>query len=147
MANTFNIQILRDGYRNFVIRLTGEIDQTVLGGPIDFPQAALTNVATMNPPCTGLRVDRVKYSLPNGSPLDVQLWWQATTNELFWGVSGGDDNDFWNFGGLTNNATPGATGNIVWSTSGGTSATVIAGGFLTFAVIIECVKLHVQYPL
>lgn len=148
MANSFNTQILRDGDRNFVIRITGEIDLTTT--PVaDIPVTQLTNVATMNPPCQALRVDRVKYSLPHGSPLDVQLWWQATTNELFWGMSGGDDSDFWNFGGLTNNASPGATGNIMWSTSGASTYSTATGigAALTFAVIVECVKLRVQYPL
>lgn len=144
MANSSNTQILRDGDRNFVIRITGEIDLTA---PADIPVTQLTTVATMSPPCLALRVDRVKFSLPHGCPLDVQLWWQATTNELFWGMAGGDDNDFWNFGGLTNNASPGATGNIMWSTSGATGATAVSGGTWTFAVIVECVKLHVQYPL
>lgn len=144
MANSFNTQILRDGYRNFVIRITGEIDASA-GAGVDITPQQLTNIATMNPPCLALRVDRVKYSLPHGCPLDVQLYWQATTNELFWGMSGGDDNDFWNFGGLTNNATPGATGNIMWATSGATAVTA-SSGFYTFAVIVECVKLQVQYP-
>lgn len=144
MAFTSNTQIMRDGYRNFVIRLTG----TCAPGDADQVPTRLVDISTLNPPCTALRVDRVKYSLPHGSPLDVQLWWEATTNELFWGVSGGDDDDFWNFGGLTNNAAPGATGNIMWGTSGATS-TEPAGTnvVLTFAVIVECTKLHVKYPL
>jgi hypothetical protein len=144
MANSYNIQVLRDGYRNFVVRVTGEID---MGAPADITPVALTNIATMNPPCKALRVDRVKYSLPHGCPLDVQLYWQATTNELFWGMAGGDDTDAWNFGGLTNNATPGATGNILFATTGATGATAQAGNFWTFACIVECVKLQAQYPL
>lgn len=144
MANSYNTQILRDGYRNFVIRLTGEID--IGTTPTDFAPTQLTNVATMNPPCLALRVDRVKFSLPAGANLDVQLYWQATTNLLFWGVAGGDENDAWNFGGLTNNASPGATGNIMWGTTGVTGTSAQAGNFLTFAVIVECTKLQVQYP-
>ena len=144
MAFTSNTQVLRDGYRNYVIRLTGEC----VSGDADVAPTVLVDVTTLNPPCTALRVDRVKYSLPNGSPLDVQLWWQATTNVLFSGMSGGDDGDYWNFGGLTNNAAPGATGNIMWGTSGATSTEPApAGTVLTFAVIVECVKLHVKYPL
>ena len=145
MANTFNTQVLRDGMRNFVIRVTGEIDLTV-ATPIDIPVTQLTTVATMSPPCLALRVERVKYSQPNNSNLDVQLWWQATTNELFWGMSGGDDSEFSNFGGLTNNATPGATGDIMFSTTGVGGTATAANGFLTFACIIECVKLQPQYP-
>ncbi len=146
MANSYNTQILRDGFRNFVIRVTGEIDLTV-ATPIDIPPTQLTTIANLNPPCKALRVDRVKYSQPNNSNLDVQLWWQATTNELFWGMSGGDDSDFWNFGGLTNNAAPGATGDIMFSTSGVAGTPTTASGSLTFAVIVECVKLQTEYPL
>lgn len=145
MANSFNTQILRDGYRNFVIRVTGEIDMT--GTPGDIAPTPLTTIASMNPPCKALRVDRVKYSLPHGSPLDIQLWWQATTNVLFWGMSGGDDDEFANFGGITNNAGVGVTGDILFSTSGATGLTGVTGQMLTFAVIVECTKLKVQYPL
>lgn len=145
MANTYNMQVLRDGARNFVIRVTGEIDLTI-ATPIDIPVTQLTTVASMNPPAKALRVDRVKFSQPNSSNLDVQLWWQATTNELFWGMSGGDDNEFSNFGGLTNNATPGATGDIMFSTTGVGGTPTTANGFLTFAVIVECTKLGVTTP-
>lgn len=144
MANSFNTQILRDGDRNFVVRVTGEID---MSAPGDIAPTALTNIATMNPPCLALRVDRVKYSLPHGCPLDIQLLWQATTNVIFWGMAGGDDGEFSNFGGLTNNAGAGVTGNILFATTGATGQTAQAGNFWTFAVIVECVKLKVQYPL
>lgn len=144
MAFNSNTQILRDGFRNLVVRLTG----TCVVGDADQVPTVIINVASLNPPCTAVRVDRVKYSQPNGHPLDVQLYWQATTNELFSGMSSGDDGDYWNFGGLTNNATPGATGNIMWGTSGATDVGGhTAGTILTFAIIIECVKLHVQYPI
>ena len=147
MANSYNIQVLRDGPRNFVVRVTGEIDMTV-APPADIAPTVLVDVANLNPPCSAVRVDRVKYSLPNGTPLDVQLWWQATTNELFFGAGGGDDGDYWNFGGLTNNAAPGATGNILFSTSGITGQEAVNGTSvygpetLTFAMIVECVKLQ-----
>lgn len=145
MANTYETQIMRDGARNFVIRVTGEIDLS--GTPTDIAPTQLTDVSTMNPPCAGLRVLRVKFSLPAGTPLDVQLYWQATVNQLFWGMSGGDDNDFDNFGGLTNNAAAGATGNIMFATTGATGATAQAGNFWTFAVIVECAKILPQYAL
>jgi len=143
MANSYNTQILRDGMRNFVIRVTGEIDLTA---PTDIAPIALTNIATMNPPCLALRVDRVKFSLPHGCPLDVQLWWDATAPVLFWGMAGGDDNEFSNFGGITNNAGVGKTGNILFGTTGATGATAQAGNFWTFACIVECVKLQPIYP-
>lgn len=144
MAFVTNTQVMRDGYRNFVIRLTG----TCVVGDADQAPTILINVSALNPPCTAIRVDRVKYSLPNGHPLDIQLWWQATSNVLFEGMSGGDDGEYTNFGGLTNNNAPGATGNVMWGSSGATDVlNFTAGTVLTFAVIIECTKLHVQYPL
>jgi hypothetical protein len=142
MAFAFNTQVMRDGYRNFVIRLTG----TCVAGDADLAPAVLIDVTTLNPPCSLLRVDRVKYSLPNGSPLDIQLWWQATSNVLFEGMSGGDDMDVWNFGGLFPPNVAGLTGNIMWGTSGATSAEPTANTVLTFAVIVECVKLQPKYP-
>ena len=132
-------QVLRDGARNFVIRLSGE---ATLGTDTDQTPLILVDVTTLHPPCLALRVDRVKFSLPNGSPLDISLWWQATTNQLFWGMSGGDDNEFSNFGGLTNNASPGATGNIMWGATGLTGNTTEGTVTLTFAVIVECTKLQ-----
>lgn len=146
MANSYNIQVLRDGFRNFVVRVTGEVDLTV-AIPIDIPETALTSVATMNPPCAGLRVMKVVYSQPNNSNLDVQLWWNATTPELFYGMSGGDTGDFNNFGGLTNNAAPGATGDILFATSGVAGTTTVTNGALTFACIVECVKINPVFPL
>ena len=62
-------------------------------------------------------------------------------------MGGGDDNDFDNFGGLTNNATPGATGNILFSTTGATAQTAQAGNFWTYACIVECAKVNPQYAL
>jgi len=145
MANSYNTQVLRDGYRNYVVRVTGEIQGVATTGGTDIANTMLINVANLNPPCKAIRVDRVKYSLPNGSPLDVQLLWDATTPELFWGMDSGDSGDFWNFGGLTNNAPPGWTGNILFATSGAAACT--SATLYTFAVIVECVKQGVEAPL
>lgn len=145
MANSYNTQILRDGYRNFVIRVTGEIDLSVTP-VVDIAPTQLTTIASLSPPCTALRVMKAQWSVPPGTPLDVQLWWQATSNELFWGAGSGDQGDFTTYGGLTNNASPGATGDIMFSTSGAAGATTVASGNWTFALILECVKQNAQYP-
>jgi hypothetical protein len=137
-AATYTIQKLLDGYRNVVYRVVGEVTDT------DVPQTTLIQLSALSPVPTSLRIDRVKYSLPNASNLDVQLWWDATSPELIWGVSGGDDGEFNNFGGITNNAPPGFTGNILFSTSGAVSASTQV---LTFAVIVECVKQRVNFEV
>lgn len=144
MANSYTTQVLRDGPRNLVVRVTGEIQGVASTGGTDIGPVAITSIATGSPPCTGLRVDRVKFSIPHGCPLDVNLYWDATTPELFWGVGGGDDDEFSNFGGLTTNAPPGATGDIMFGTSG--AAALTTATLYTFALIVECVKLGTKLP-
>ncbi len=151
--SSFNIQQVHDGYRNVVYRVTGVVDSGTTGsvGPGDIPPTMLIDVSTLNPPCEAIRIDRVKFSLPHGSPIDVQLYWDATERELAWGMGGGDDNDFWNFGGLSNNMPPGWTGDLLFATSGANAVPVTdpvyEGGPLTFAVIVECVKQKIHYPV
>lgn len=147
MSN-YNIQKMLDGYRNVVYRVAGQVDNVAAGGgsigPGDIPLTVLIDITTLNPIPKSIRIDRVKFSLPHGTPLDVNVWWQATTPELVWGMGGGDDNEFSNFGGLTNNAPAGFTGNILFSTTGGgaTPASVY-----TFAFIVECVKQKVNFEI
>lgn len=143
MAIVYNTQVMRDGYRNYVIRLTGTC---IPGTDADQVPTLLINASALNPPCLGLKVERVKYSLPNASNLDINLFWQATTPLLFTGMAGGDDQDFSNFGGLFSSQPAGFTGNIMWGSSGLTGA-VAGSGPLTFAVIVECSKLETLYPL
>jgi hypothetical protein len=153
----YSTQVMRDGYRNYVIRLAG---YAVVGTDTDQTPTLLAQVSALNPPCQVLRIDRVKYSMPSGSIFDLQLWWQNTTpanDILAWSSSGGDQGDFWNTGGIINNLTAGFTGNLMWGTSGlsvdlptpGNSAmtNIAAGAELSFAIIVECVKLQPQYPL
>lgn len=145
MANSFTTQILREGPRNLVVRVTGEIQGVASTGGTDIAPTAITSIATGSPPCTGLRVDRVKFSIPHGCPLDVNLFWDATSPELFFGAGGGDDGDFWNFGGITTNAPPGATGDIMFGTSG--AAALTTATLYPFALIVEMVKQGVQLPI
>lgn len=141
--SSFTIQKMEEGYRNVVYRLTGQIDTSAPAG--DIGPTMLIQLSTLSPTCKSLRIDRVKFSIPHGTPMDVNLWWQATVNALAWGMGGGDDNEFQNFGGLTNNAPPGFTGNILFSTTGlGTAGPTNP---VVFAVIVECVKQQIAVPL
>lgn len=145
MSN-YNIQKLLDGSRNVVYRVAGQVDNVAAGGgsigPGDIPVTTLIDITTLSPKPKSIRIDRVKYSQPHGVPLSVDVWWQATNNELVWAMSGGDDSDFSNFGGITNNAPPGFTGNVMFSTSGGGATPT---SVMSFAFIIECVKQQVDF--
>lgn len=146
--SSYNIQQMIDGPRNVVYRVAGQVDNVATGtngsiGPGDVPETMLIDISTLSPVPGSIRIDRVKFSIPHGNPLDVNLWWQATDNVLAWGMGGGDDNEFANFGGLTNNAPAGFTGDILFSTSGygATGPT----NPIVFAFIVECVKQRVDF--
>lgn len=136
--SSYNVQTIIDGYRNTVIRLAGEIDSSG-----DIAPATLVDITTLSPKPTSVRIERLKWSVVPGSTMDIAIWWQATSNELIWAAGTGDDADFSQFGGLTNNAPAGFTGNILFSTTGygATGPTNPVG----FAMIIELVKQRVQF--
>ena len=79
-----------------------------------------------------LIIDKVSYNVEAG--LAVNLYWEATTNQLIDTlVNSGDDLEFEKFGGLWNNAGTGKTGRIVYNTQGWS-------GVLSYNVILECRK-------
>ena len=97
------------------------------------------NVANLAPsgagkPCTGVIVSKIS-SVCHG--LEVRMYWDATTDVPFFlsTINTNYMNDFSNFGGITNNAGAGKTGNIAFST-----ADQSAGD--TYTVVLEMVKTY-----
>jgi hypothetical protein len=131
MANSFTTQILEEGQRNAIIKLTGVLDSS---------DQALTNAVVMSDINQGgkgatptqVRIDHIDYSISD--QIEVQLWWDATTDVIIMPLAGRGRLMFWNFGGLTNNASTGKNGNILIKTTGWTSGTQV------FSVILELVK-------
>lgn len=136
--SSYNIQKIIDGYRNTVFRIAGEVDTAG-----DIAPTTLVDITTLSPKPASVRIERLKWSVVSGSMLDVAIWWQATSNELVWAAGTGDDADFSQFGGITNNAPAGFTGNILFSTTGygATGPTNPIG----FAMILELVKQRVSF--
>lgn len=108
MAN----QILVDGARNAVVKMVG-------AGTID--------VSTLVGAPAKVRIDKIQYDV--GAATDAVLSWDATTDVVIAGLSGRGEICAKHFGGLTNNAGAGVTGDIVL---GGTGANI--------TVILELVK-------
>lgn len=131
MANSFTTQILEEGQRNAIVKLTAVLDTSDL---------ALTNAVVMSDINQGgkgatptqVRIDHIDYSISD--QIEVQLWWDATTDVIIMPLAGRGRLMFWNFGGLTNNAGTGKNGNILIKTTGWTS------GIQVFSVILELVK-------
>lgn len=132
MANAVTSQILQDGPRNLVVRLTGVLDTSNVTATGLVTLANLSPVDSAGSVPTRLIVDEVIYDVQ--SPLSVVLAWDATTDVTFLTMSNNGEMDFEEFGGLYNTEATGVTGNIMYSTSGYVSGTV------TFSVVIICRK-------
>jgi hypothetical protein len=131
MANSFTTQILEEGQRNVIVKLTAVLDTS------DLALTTAIDITTLNQNGIGytptqVRIDHIDYSITD--QIEIQLLWGATTDVVIMPIAGRGRMSFWNFGGLTNNAGAGKTGNIKIKTTGWTSGTQV------FSVILEMVK-------
>lgn len=131
MANAFTTQILVDGPRNAVVKITGILDTSNLASTTAIDLATLTQGSTATAP-TAVCIHHVDYSISD--QLEVQLAWDATTDEVIMPLAGRGRLMFKDFGGLQNNAGVGKTGNINILTTGW------ASGIQVFSVVLEMVK-------
>jgi hypothetical protein len=131
MANSLSIQILEEGPRNAVIKLVGVLDTSnqSLTTAVDL---STLNQGGTGPTPTAVRIDMVDYSISDA--LNVQFYWDATTDVIALALVGREDMNFKGFGGVTNNAGAGKTGNILVQTTGYTSGTQ------TYTIVLQLVK-------
>jgi len=131
MANSVTTQILEEGQRNVIMKIAGVLDTS------DYALSTFVSMAAINQGGAGytptqVRIDHIDYSISD--QLEVQLWWDATSDVIIMPIAGRGRMTFWNFGGLVNNAGAGKTGDILIKTTGWTSGTQV------FSVILEMVK-------
>jgi hypothetical protein len=131
MANSVTTQILEEGPRNVVMKIAGVLDTSDYALNTFVSMSAI-NQGGLGPTPTQVRIDHIDYSISD--QLEVQLFWDATTDVVIMPIAGRGRMTFWNFGGLTNNAGAGKTGDILVKTTGWTSGTQV------FSVILEMVK-------
>lgn len=135
MANVTSIQILEDGDRNVVAKLTGKLDTSnvSLTTLLDPATLASVNASTLNPQkATSLAIETVTFDIQDG--LIVGLYWDADVDVPIWYFTGRDKMNMEFTAFLQNNAGTGKTGKILYDTSGYTSGT------LTFSLVIQCIK-------
>lgn len=134
-VTTLDKQILEEGWRNAVVRLTGalamgesEIRWIQLADFLNNDQRAGALV--------GLRVDCIQYSI--GAGMQVQLEWDGATPQQIADIAGRGDIDSWFGGGLQpdRNRT-GYNGAINLRTTGFPAGTV-----QNFTVVLRMVKLY-----
>jgi hypothetical protein len=125
MADTVATQILFQGDKQLVMKFTNASDGT---GETAVKKVDVTTLASYKGmPCVAVRIDRI-YGLTHG--MEVRLLWEASSNVtvLTFPQNVAQTMPFDDFGGLTNNAGTGKTGNILFTTldaSAGDAYTVI----------------------
>lgn len=126
MANVISTQILEDGERNAVVKITGIIDTS------DVSATTVVDVTSYSPVPTQFRIDHINFAISGN--MIVRLLWDASTDVDILPVNGRGKMHFNSYGGLNNNAGAGKTGNIQLMTNNWTSGTQV------FSIILELVK-------
>jgi hypothetical protein len=133
MADAVTSQTLLDGERLAIMKFTNISDGT--------GESAVTkvNVSTLassgsGKACTGVSVSKIT-AVCHG--MEVRMYWDANADVPFFlsNVNSNYTNDFSSFGGITNNASTGKNGNIVFSTSDASSGD-------TYTVVLEMIKSY-----
>lgn len=139
MANSLEQQIVSEGPRNVIVKLTGILDTS------DITQLPAINISsfTTNEPRTmgvlsGFRVDSVEWSM--SKDLEVQLFWDSNTPQQILPLAGRGEICATKYGGLCPDQTKsGYSGNINLVTNG-----YVGGSVQNFSIVLELVKLYKQ---
>jgi hypothetical protein len=126
MANSLTVQTLLDNERNLVMKFVGILDTS------NATVAAAVDVSALVPAADSVRIDEIKYSI--SAQLAVNLFWDATADVPIVSLTGYGKMCAKDFGGLTNNAGTGKTGDIDLTTTGW------ASGIQTYTLILKMVK-------
>lgn len=112
MADIVTSQIVKDGSKTTVMKFTNLSDGTGESAVLKVDVSALT------PAATSVAIKEIWYDIQG---MVVTLLWDATTDVRILDLSGQGHMDLSSFGGLTNNAGAGVTGNILLTTTGHTA--------------------------
>jgi len=131
MANSFTTQILEEGPRNVAVKLVGVLDTSNLSSTAALAMSSI-NQGGYGPTPTAVKIEHIEYQI--GSPLSVQLLWNATADVVAVALVGSGFSNLKKLGGLTNNAGSGKTGTINILTTGYSSGTAV------FTIILRLTK-------
>jgi hypothetical protein len=120
MADAVTSQTLIDGGKQVVMKFTNVSDGTGESAVTKVNVSALES-SVDGDACTGVVIERIWWQCIG---MKVQILWDATTDAfcIELGENQSGSHDYTVFGGLTNNAGSGKTGDIQFTTIGHTSA-------------------------
>lgn len=111
MANTVEIETIVDGSRNLVVKVHIDGD-----GSGEETNKLLVDASTYAPAFTDLKLMKIQSNLIGFS---AELIWDATVNVHGWTLPDYEQNqEFYEMGGIHNNAGAGKTGDVLISTIG-----------------------------
>ena len=134
MANTVASQTLLDGERMAIMKFTFQCDGSGNESKVLKVDVSALNPSASGKTCNGVAIQKIHASTHG---LEVEIYWDATTDILCWALPQNSQYtfDFSSFGGLTNNAGSGKTGDVLFSTLDAAN-----GDF--YAVTLEMVKSY-----
>jgi len=124
MTDAVSSQTLYDGARRTVMKFTNTSDGTGESAVLKVDVSALAGAPSK------VRIDRIQYSVAG---MVARLLWDATTDVTIVDLQGDGRLDAESYGGLTNNAGTGVTGDILLTTVGASSGD-------SYSIIIEMSK-------
>lgn len=132
MADAVTSQTLVDGTQRAVFKFTNISDGTGESGVVKIDVSALAPF--QGEPCTGVSIQRVDAMTAG---MGLNLLWDATTDvvALTFGEADFISLDFSRFGGITNNAGTGKTGDLLFTTVGAANGD-------RYTVVIEVLKSY-----
>ena len=135
MADAVASQTLFDNERIAIMKFTNISDATGETKVLKVDVSALTP-AQNGGACNGVSITKIHASTHG---MEVLIFWDATTDVLCWAVPQNSQYtmDWSQWGGLTNNAGAGKTGDVLFSTADANS-----GDFYT--ITLEMIKHYAQ---
>jgi len=134
MTTTVATQTILDGDRLVIQKFTGiQVDATGETNVIKIQPSTLAK-NNYGAACTSVQIQKI-WASTHG--LEIEMLWEASSNVFCWLVPQNTTyiQDFRDFGGLTNNAGTGKTGNLMFTT-------LDASAGDAYTVVIEAIKTY-----
>tara|TARA_Y100000296_G_C5014032_1_gene176561 strand:+ start:129 stop:527 length:399 start_codon:yes stop_codon:yes gene_type:complete len=132
MADAVTSQTLVDNDRIAVMKFTNISDGSGESAVAKVDVSALNSHSRSSTACSRVHVLRIWYMTIG---MQVQLFWNATTNVILGEFEGDGVKDFRSFGGIKNNAGSGINGDVLFTTRGHSNLD-------TYTIVIELQKTY-----
>lgn len=133
MADAVTSQVILDGERLFIAKYTNISDGTGENKVIKIDVSTLAPTPFGNA-CNGVKINKI-WATTHG--MEVQIYWDATTDQYCWLIPQNTNYlmDFSTFGGISNNAGTGVTGDVLFSTQDASNGD-------SYTIVLECIKTY-----